>query len=351
MTPAPLPPRRLAAVVAVLGALVALPATTAQGSLGEVADLFARGRYADARESMAALDDTADPADRLWRQRLQTEPDRAVELALDQVRDRELPLPVRIQAALDGASIELARQRPEAAWQMIEPLLATPPEQLPGDLHLLAGQALRLRGRRQQAREMLASVRPDDPAFAAARELLGRVGLESGDSELALRYFESAERRTPAGGRPELQAGRWQALRLLARDVEARDVARRLHREHPSSLAALEVGDIGRREQEDLAILADTLDTLAPEVLDEPSTGRYTVQLAAFRDRALALQFVARWQAEIADLAVTEQADDLGQPIYKVQTGAFVSPAMARTEASRLSRQHGLDGFVTESAR
>ena len=37
---------------------------------------------------------------------------------------------------------------------------------------LLAGQAMRLAGERQRAREMLASVRPEDPSFAAARELL-----------------------------------------------------------------------------------------------------------------------------------------------------------------------------------
>jgi tetratricopeptide (TPR) repeat protein len=341
--------RPLLALMALL--LVAVATTWVSGSLGEVADLFRHGRYGDAREALAAEPDDAksDAANRMWRQRLETEPDQAFELALDQVRDRQLPASLRLQAALDGAANELARQHPEAAWQLLEPLIGLALDEAPGELYLLAGRTLRAAGDRQRAREMLASVRPDDPSFAAARELLGRIGLESGDSELALNYFESAQRRLAGAPRPDLLAGRWHALRMLGRDVEARDVADELVRDHPSSLAAMEVAEQRRRDDEALAALADTTDVEAPALVRESTTDRYAVQLAAFRDRALALQFVARWQTEIPELRVVRQPDDLGQPIYRIQTGSFVSRALARSEVARIAREHGLEGFVSES--
>ncbi len=343
--------KRRPLLILVAAAVVLLSATWVRGSLSEVVDLFRQGRYQDARQAMAAKPGGVDsaPADRMWRQRLQIEPDRAYELALDQVRDRELARPLRLQAAIDGATIELARRRPESAWQLLQPLLEIESEDLPGDIYLLAGKTLRLAGDRQRAREMLASVKPEDPAFTSARELLGRIGLESGDSELALRYFESAQRRLEGGTRPDLLAGQWQALRLLGRDVEARDAAAQLLRDHPSSLAAMEVADGRREEQDELAALADTLDTAAPEQLAPSTANRYAVQLAAFRDRSLALQFVARWQPEISGLRVVNQFDDLDQPLYKVHTGNFVSRAMARNEVQRIERAHGVTGFVAES--
>jgi hypothetical protein len=322
----------------------------ARGSLGEVAELFRATRYDAARETLAGEPEGDDPGARqLWQQRLAEDPDEAYDLALDLVRDRSQPQERRLQAALDAAAISLTRQRPEAAWQVLAPLLELMPESLPGEAYLLAGRTQRLVGNRQRAREMLASVRPDDPAFVAARNLLGRIGLEAGDNELALRYFESAARHGDAQAGPELLAGRWQALRLLGRDVEARETAERLRRNHPTSLAALEVGELLRQEAEELSLLADTTAVNAPEVLAVNVSGRYAVQLAAFRDRALALQFVARWQPEIPELRIERQLDELDQPLYKVQVGSFVSRAQARTEVTRIEHAHGLQGFVVGS--
>ena len=335
--------------VTVLGALtVLLIAMTARGSLAEVLDLFRLGRYDEASQALAT-EDPDDPAGHIWQQRLSNDPDQAFELGLEQVRNRDLPHDQRVQAALDAASVALARNQPEAVWQVLQPLLDLDQEALPGEVFLLAGQTLRLAGDRQRAREMLASVRPDDPAFAAARSLLGRIGLESGDFELALRYFESAEKHAEGAVRPELMAGSWQALRYLGRDLEAREMAEMLLREHPNSLASMEVTEHLRREDEELAALADTLDQAAPELLPETHAGRFVVQLAAYRDRSLALQFVSRWQPEIPDLEIVRELDDLGQPLYKVQMGQFVSRAQARAELTRLEQSHALEGFVVGS--
>ncbi len=345
---------RTTRLVAVLAGLVAL-GWVGHGMaslLDEVAARAAAADYDGARELLANApsDLQGEPAHALWRQRLTDEPERAIDLARSQVRDRDLPLGHRVHAALDGASIALASGEIETAWQLLSPLIDIAPDRVPGAMYLLAGQVQRQAGRRHEARQMLASVRPRDPAFVSARTLLGRIGLESGDNELALRYFESAVRGEQATPEPELLGGAWRALRLLGRDVEARDVARQLLAEHPASLAALEVRELQRREDEEIAAVTDSLDTDAPETLDEVDPGQYTVQLAAFRDRSLALQFVQRWQVELPDLTIARELDDLGQPLYKVQTGRFVSHAQARTEVARLERENGLESFVAGGA-
>jgi len=321
----------------------------ARGSLGEVGDLFAAGRYDEAREALARIPSEAESggAVLVWRQRLEDDPDRACALALEVVRNQDHALEVRVQSALDAASIALARQRTEEGWQLLRPLLDLPPESLPGDIYLLAGEALRQAGDRQRAREMLATVRPDDPAFAAARSLLGRITLESGDKELALRYFAAGARQRGRGAEPEMLAGRWQVLADLGRESEAAEVAAELMRDYPSSLAAMEVGTLARRALDDQAA-AGALDPSAATTAPV-QTGRFAVQLAAFRDRALAMQFVERWRGQVTGLRVVTEVDELGQPIYKVQTGSFDSAAQARAEVDRLARTHRLEGFVAGS--
>lgn len=326
--------------------------TAADGSLGDLADHLAAARYGDARAVLDQLavhqDDSADL--RLWGQRLTTEPERALELATSQARDRDLPADQRTAAILDGASIALAADDLDRAWSLLEPLVGQPGEPVPGEAYLLAGLTLNLAGESRRAREMLASVRTDDPHFHTARGLLGRIGLESGDTELALNYFESAMRRPGGDRQPDLAAGRWHALQLLGRQDDAQQAFADLNERFPGSLAALEVRGRQRREEQELAVAIDTLQTTAPEVLAPPRGGSYAVQLAAFRDRALALQFVARWQVELPGLRVEREDDDLGQPVYKVRTGRFVSHAQASTEVARLRREHSLEGFVAGGA-
>lgn len=324
----------------------------ADGTLADVVASLADARYDDARtalEAWATREPDA-PELQLWGQRLADDPERAIELATSQARDRGLPSPQRIAAVLDGASIALAADDLEVAWSLIEPLVTQTDVPLPGEAYLLAGLTLNQAGDAQRAREMLASVRTDDPHFATARSLLGRIGLEVGDTDLALNYFETALRRVDDQAQPDLAAGRWRALQLLGRRDQAARAYDELVDRYPTSLAAMEVRGRQRQDDEELASAIDTLGTVAPEVLEPRSAGSYAVQLAAFRDRTLALQFVRRWQAEVADLRVEREDDELGQPIYKVRTGRFVSDAQARTEVARLKREHNLEGFVAGGA-
>lgn len=324
----------------------------ADGSLDDVASHLASARYSEARnllDQLALRQDQA-PDLRLWGQRLATDSVRALELATSQARDRDLPFHQRTAAILDGASIALAADDLDLAWSLLGPLVDQAGEVPPGEAYLLAGMTLNLAGESRRAREMLASVRPDDPHFHTARGLLGRIGLETGDTELALNYFESAMRRPGGDRQPDLAAGRWQALTLLGRREEAREAFDELNDRFPGSLAALEVRGRQRRDEEELAAAIDTLGTSAPELLAPTGGGSYAVQLAAFRDRALALQFVARWQVELPGLRVEREDDDLGQPVYKVRTGRFVSHAQASTEVARVRRQHNLEGFVAGGA-
>lgn len=344
--------RRIAVIAVAVLTVATITAICAGGGVEAVAAAFRAGDYAAARQAAAALDPGgADSGEvQLWQQRLSTDPVVAAELARQIVRNRSVPLARRIQAALDGASLALASQRPEESWRLLQPLLEQPGVSLPGEVYLLAGQTLRQAGDRQRAREMLASVRPEDPAFVAARNLLGRIGLESGDHELALRYFESATRGQEEGEPPEVMAGRWQVLRLLGRDIEARELAARLLRHHPGSLAALELSDLQRRDELELAAAREQ-DAPPPSPPADPTAdgGRFTVQLASFRDRALALQFVTRWRTEIPDLRVAPGQDALDQPLHRIQVGSYLSRMQAATELQRLQRQFGLEGFVTES--
>lgn len=344
-------PRIVTGLVAVL-----LTATAAAGiapaRIAEIAAQFREAQYQGARQSMAGLvpSDAEPGLVRLWQQRLSFDPAVAEDLAQQIVRDRSISPELRLQSGLDAASVALARQRPDVAWELLQPLLEFQPASLPGEVYLLAGQAMRLAGDQRRAREMLASVRPDDPAFAPARTLLGRIGLDSGDHELALRYFESAARRLEPAQYLDLEAGTWQALRMLGRDIEARDLADSLVREHPASLAALELRESLRREEQETAESIDTADSTASAPVDDPrDAGRFTIQLAAFHDRALALRFVDRWRAEVAGLRIVRGQDDHGQSLHRIQVGSFMSRVQAMTELNRMQRHHGLEGFVAES--
>ncbi|PID79331.1 hypothetical protein CSB20_10720 [bacterium DOLZORAL124_64_63] len=87
-------------------------------------------------------------------------------------------------------------------------------------------------------------------------------------------------------------------------------------------------------------------DTLATAPV---AAGRYALQLGAFSDRGLALDYQRRLADIFPDLKIIEARDQRGQFLYKVRTGSFVNPARARSEARRLKNEHKLEIIVVET--
>lgn len=332
----------------VAAAALLLAVWPALAALDAVAERFAAGRYQEARDLLLEGGAAGRPAEEaLWRSRLSDNPDEALTLLAGLTRDRRLPEAVRQRAALEIAELEAARGRHREALAPLEEVLGSAEGRLTGEIYLRAGLSLRALGRLQEAREMLASVPPEDPAFQLARTTLGEIGLQQGDPVLARRYFESAGAGGPVPDRAA--AGYWRALRAEGDLAAAERVAERLQREHPGSLALLEIGRQQRREQEELdARVAGT----APARADTATAaqGRFCLQLAAFSDRSLALDFLRRYASRLPDLHIDPRRDERGQLLYKVRAGSFVNPVLARDEAQRLQRELDIDVIVADLA-
>jgi len=327
-------------------AVVLLVTTWILASGQDLTHLLAEARYDEARALLeASPEPPASAADRLGAARLATDPATAL------VYLENVPAGARAEERkallLDRAGVLFGSGEYRDVVTVLEPLLAADAADRVGQADLLAGLALRALGDVTEAERMLATVIPADPSFAAARIALGDMGLEKGDAHLALRYYDAA---LEAGGN-RAQAGRWRARRLLGEDATAAALLDELRREEDGGISLLEI----RRQQHADAdaesarrppAVRDTLVT-APTA----ATGRYTLQLGAYRDRGLALDVVRRYSARIPDLRIDEDRDPQGQILYKVRTGSFVNPARARAEASRLARDLDVEVFVAETGR
>ncbi len=329
--------------------LLVLAAWPSLASLSTVSGLFEAGRYEDARESLVAGGEGARPAeDILWRSRLATSPAAALELLESGLKDDGVAETVRIRLALEMAEIEAGRGNHREVLEILGPLLSQDNPDLPGVVHLRAALSLRARGNLQQAREMLASVRPGDPDFVLARYYLGDIGLQQNDATLAQRYFVAAAKATDAAGANRLAAGIWRAHMATGQDQEADDLVTALQKNDPGSLALLEIRRLMQLENEerDARAAAEPVDTVVTPIVE--TKGRYALQLGAFSDRSLALEFVKRFQNQLPDLHIDKVRDQRGQFLYKVRTGDYVNPALARSEAKQLQKRLGIDVIMTE---
>ncbi len=344
------PRHRLTPLAGVLALGLLLLGWPTLASLTSVADLFARGDYSEARGALQGGGEGAAPGEELlWRCRLAGNVSEAVQLLEKGLSDHDLPLPVQQRMTLELAEIHFARQDFRACLTVLKPAIDGAEAGLPGEAYLLAGLSFRLLGDLQSAREMLASIRPADPVFPQARFYLGDIGLQQGDNALALRYFESGGRPGQSLPHPDLQAGRWRALRAEGADGEAEGVLARLRQQSPGSLALLDINRILREETEELSartVVQAPADTTATRPADR--TGRYSLQIGAFSDRALALEFLGRYQGQLPDLRIDQEQDARGQFLYKVRSGSYVNPALARTEAARIKRSLGIDVMVAD---
>jgi tetratricopeptide (TPR) repeat protein len=189
---------RVAGVILVLG-LISIPAW---GVLQEVSDRFVSTDYEGAGAQLELESEGARVAETLlWQSRLADQPGRALEF-LEEARTKgNLPKTVQIRIALEIAALESARGRNHEALQALNQIFLEEDTELPGAFYLQAGLVYRAVGDLQRAREMLASIRPDDPVFAQGRGTLGEIGLQQNDPSLALRYFQSVPSDGPASNR------------------------------------------------------------------------------------------------------------------------------------------------------
>lgn len=343
--------RRSARVLLSIAVLVL--AGTAAGALLEVASLYERGDYEAAKTALEAGDDGARGAEELlWRSRLQSDPQRALDLLGEAAEQRHLPPQVRIRVALETAELKAARREPGAVLRVLAPLLREENVALPGAVYLQAGSAYRALGDLQRAREMLASIRPDDPAFVAGRSLLGEIGLQQNDPTLALRYYRSAASQSAGDVDLVIGAGLWEALRRTGAHEEADRLVAELRSRRSGSLALLEIERVLRSEKEELELRGAPAATPVDSVLarSEDRTGRYCLQLGAFSDRGLALELQQRLADQVTDLRIEQVQDARGQYLYKLRTGSFVNPALAYTEAVLLEKRLGIDVIVADLA-
>jgi len=330
-------------------ALFVLAAWPTLAALSTVAGLFQAGQYADARESLAAGGEGSRPGEEiLWRSRLTTSPAEAVSLLESGLNDRRFAEPVRIRLALEIAEIQAGRGNHLEALEALAPLLAQAKPDLPGAVHLRAALSLRARGRLQQAREMLASVHPGDPDFVLARYYLGDIGLEQNDATLARRYFMAAAEATDDAGASRLAAGLWRVHMVAGQQQEADELVANLNARDPGSLALLEIRRLMQVEndEQEARSAAIATDEVVTPVVD--TAGRYALQLGAFSDRGLALEFVKRYREQLPDLRIDKMRDQRGQFLYKVRTGDYVNPALARSEARQLQKRLGIDVIMTD---
>jgi hypothetical protein len=331
---------------AVVVLLISVPALAA---LDTVAGLFQETRYEEALQALEQGGEGFRAGEAtLWEVRLTTEPEKALLMLREGLADKRLPDAVRIRMAMESADIEFGLGHYQSSLKVLSPLLETDQGELPGDVYLRAGLSLRALGQLQKSREMLASVKPQDPAFLLARYYLGDIALEQKDATLAMRYFESAAGGSGSSIHPRVAGGQWRAYLDENRDQDAAELEQALGREHPGSLAMLEIQRLRRKQAEDLAAMApvDTIDTRVGRN-DQPR-GRYALQLGAFSDRGLALDFIRRYRNQLPDLRIDEVRDHRGQFLYKVRSGSFVNPALARTDAKRLARELDMEVIVAD---
>jgi len=253
----------------------------------------------------------------------------------------------RAISALEIANIEFGLGRYQSSFKALAPLFEEDQGELPGAIYLRAGLCLRALGNLQQAREMLASVKPRDPAFLAARYYLGDIALEQHDAALALRYFDSAL-TAQSGAQSRIAGGQWRAFRAEGRDQEAIDLQESLASADPGCLAMLEITRLQRAHQEEMEAMVQESTGESAQAESPAASGRYALQLGAFSDRGLALEFLRKYGGRISDLHIEEVRDQRGQFLYKVRTGSFVNPALAKTEARRLAQDLDIEVIVAD---
>ena len=386
---------RFVVALVVVSSLALGAAPGARADYGRVSDLYASGAWDQARGQVQGSSGDAGSGARpaealLWRSRLATGTADALEFLREGLTQKRLGRPVRVRLALETADLELGRNHPAEALAAVSPLLDDGND-LPGQVQLAASRALMALGRGPRARELLASVRSSDPAYAMSRVLLGDIAIGQGDGAQALRWYDAADqadtelrRRTVAGRcRALLLGGRRETVEALATQLESLDPGslalteiRRALRDHqdvevtrlptssqpatsqPTNGTGQARGTV-RDDNHETQYAQDAAQGAAQDVSQDVSSdapaaspvapaGRFTLQLGAFSDRGRALEFQQKHAERIEGLAIEEGVDARGQNVYRLRAGSWPSAADAEAAAAELGARLGLDVMVVD---
>ena len=328
-------------------------AAAPEGDWNDVRALFAVGRFGEARAltaTLAAAEPEALPA-LYWSYRLAESPARAERLRRELLAAEDLGSEARDLLRADAAWSAFGATDYETAHDWLEEVPAGDDESA-ATASYLGGLAWRARGDATRCRDALAAVPPGNPDYDWARYRLSRLAHADGDAALSRRYLEMAGRDEDTPCRAELLMMEW----MLAGESDAQ-AATRLGRElahrFPRSLPAALVAEQAERQ----AVLQRSLSAPAPaEDPDEavepatPPPGRYTLQFAAFADRARALQFLDDWRRRLPGLHIHETIDDRGLKLYKLRAGSYPGMSQARDEADALHADHGIQAIPVKAA-
>lgn len=357
-------PTRIVVAAALTGLLFV--ASAARASLSQVPDLFAAGKWEQARVQAAGDAAGARPGEaHLWRSRLAADPAAALALLQAGLEQKRLGKPVRARLTLEIAELELGRGRPADAMAALSPLLDDGND-VPGAVQVTAARCLVALGRGPRARELLAAVRADDPAYAVSRTLLGDVTLTLGDAAAALRWYDAADAADP-GERTRTSTGRCRALLRAGQRDDAEALATRLAADDEGSLALLEIrrllaepppgGASGAAPRPGAAArqapapgpsrAEPTVSRREPDAA-RAADGRYTLQLGAFTDGERAREFLDRYRGRVAGLTVEESRDARGAAVYRLRAGGWTDADAAAAAARELGRRLDLDVIVVD---
>ncbi len=306
-----------------------------------VTEKFIAGQYAQAHDLLAEETDSEQQNDFQLMNLLLTVDSGQSDALLGTLRhDDPKSDPWQVRWALESANLDFARGEFQHALQLLKPFVHGGNEDVPGQVYLRAGLACRALKRFQRAREIFASVKPQDSSFSLARFYLGDIALEQGDPELALRYFESSSAAAGTEGQSMAKGGRYAALLALGRQGEAATLAQKLRKVEQGGLTWLDL--------DENATPAPSVEDSTDVAPDGAGSARFCLQWAAFRDRTLALTFVAQHTLDIPELRIVSAPDLSGQLLFYVRSGHYNNPVDARSQASELGSRLQMDVIVKD---
>ncbi len=306
----------------------------------ELISAFSAGDYKSARDLLLTEEGNVSDSDfKLLNFLVTSDPAQADVLLRTLGKGDEKTDPWQIRWALEVGDEAYARGNFELVLDILKPFDDSGAAKLPGAIFVRAGLACRALKRMQRAREMLASVKPQDPCFSLARYYLGDIALEQGDPELALRYFEGSSENGFGQSVSMSQAGKYEALLALGRNDEAEAMLVGNGKQH-GGLSWLNVG----AKPDFVPLPEDSVSTALPPV----SKARFCLQWAAFSDRALALNFVKHHQDEIPDLRIQTDSPASSTGLFYVRSGSFNNPVEARDRAKTLGAQLNMDVLIKD---